>query len=151
MSKSKDNLDEKPTAAFVLSLVAGIFILINGAVVGVAASFVAGLDLTGLVSQYAPERVGEIPPGFFGFASAILFALSMVGVIFGVFVLVGAFMLYRNPSQKTPWGVIILVLSIISIVTGGGFVLGFILGIIGGALALAWNPKTPSRSATQTE
>jgi hypothetical protein len=46
------------------------------------------------------------------------------------------------------------VLSIISIVTGGGFLIGFILGIIGGALALAWKPKTPTTapatSATRT-
>ncbi|MFQ5998323.1 MAG: DUF6114 domain-containing protein, partial [Candidatus Bathyarchaeia archaeon] len=47
-----------------------------------------------------------------------------------------------NPAQNKAWGVIILVLSIISIVIGGGFAIGFILGIIGGALAIAWHPKT---------
>jgi hypothetical protein len=50
-------------------------------------------------------------------------------------------MLYRNPLQKKAWGIIVLVLSIISIVTGGGFIIGLILGVIGGALSLSWKPK----------
>ena len=147
---------EKPTAAFVLSLIAGIFILIDGVILGIVGSFIAGLDITGLISQYAPQTLGMSPKATVGLAvvSTVLYALMAVGVIFAAIVLLGALMLYRNPSQKTAWGVIILVLSIISIVTGGGFLIGFILGIIGGALALAWKPKTPTTapatSATTT-
>lgn len=57
-------------------------------------------------------------------------------------------MIYRKPAQKTAWGVVILVFSILSIVTGGGFIIGFILGIIGGALALAWKPKATTEPTT---
>jgi len=145
--------DEKPTAAFVLSLIAGVFILVNGALLGVAASFIAGFDMAGLISQYTPEYAGEVPSAAeLAVASTVLYVLMAVGVIFGVIILLGAFMLYRNPMRKRAWGVVILVLSIISIVTGGGIFVGFILGIVGGALALAWKPKiqatTPTAPAT---
>jgi uncharacterized membrane protein len=60
----------------------------------------------------------------------------------GIVVIVAAVMLYRNPPQKTLWGVLVLVLSIVSIFVGGGFLLGLILGVIGGILALIWKPKT---------
>ncbi len=64
-----------------------------------------------------------------------------IGIILGIIVIIGAIMLYRNPDQKTGWGIAVLIVSIISIFIGGGFLIGLILGIIGGALALQWKPK----------
>jgi uncharacterized membrane protein len=148
--------NEKPTAGFVLSLIAGIFILINGALLGFVGSFLSGLDMTGVISQYASEAPQEAAAGL-AVASMVLYGLMAVGIIFGILVLVGSLMVYRNPAHKTAWGVIILVFSILSFVTGGGFLIGFILGIIGGALILAWKPKgsiaaepTPSPTTTPT-
>jgi hypothetical protein len=36
---------------------------------------------------------------------------------------------------------LIIVFSIPSLLTGGGFIIGFILGIIGGAKAFRWRPE----------
>jgi hypothetical protein len=118
--------EEKPTVAFVLSFIAGIMILINGAVIGAVRSF---------IESYIPG-MGER-----ALVTGILSIIMVVGIILGLIAIVAALMLYRNPAQKTIWGVIILVSSIISIVIGGGFIIGVILGIIGGALALSWKPK----------
>jgi hypothetical protein len=118
---------EKPTAAFALSLIAGILILINGAAVGAVRSFI-GPHIPGMGDR--------------ALVTGILGTVMVAGIILGLIVIVAAVMLYRNPAQKTMWGVIILVLSIISIFIGGGFIIGLILGIIGGALALTWKPKT---------
>ena len=123
---------EKPTTAFVLSLLAGIFILLNGLAIAFVSSFLF----------FLPVDTG-IPSGALPFLSGIFIGLMAVGIVFGLIVLIGSIMLYRNPSQKTAWGVIIIIFSIISIVIGGGFIIGLILGIVGGALALAWKPKTP--------
>ena len=41
--------------------------------------------------------------------------------------------------------VVVLVFSIISFVGMGGFVLGALLGIAGGALALSWRPLSGER------
>src|SRR5438552_13417977 len=54
---------------------------------------------------------------------------------------VGGFMLYSKPTNAKMWGVIVLILSIISWVTAlGGFFIGFLLGLIGGILALTFKP-----------
>ena len=50
-------------------------------------------------------------------------------------------MLRSRPVNRKMWGIIVVVFSIPSVLSGGGFVIGFILGIIGGALALSAKPK----------
>ena len=66
--------------------------------------------------------------------------LYLMEIILGIIVIVAAVLLYQNPARKTRCGIIILVFSIISYFFGGGFFIGFILGIIGGAFALIWKP-----------
>jgi len=48
---------------------------------------------------------------------------------------VGAVLMYKGSA--TAGGVLVLIFGILSIVIGGGFILGFILAIVGGALGLA--------------
>ena len=47
-----------------------------------------------------------------------------------------AIMLRFKPENKKAWGILITVFSIPSVITGGGFIIGFILGIAGGFSAL---------------
>ena len=58
-----------------------------------------------------------------------------------------------SPNQRTLWGALVLVFSCLSFFGFGGFIIGAILGIIGGIMALTW--KTHRRhslgSATVTE
>ena len=61
--------------------------------------------------------------------------VGLIAVVFAVLILLGAVLIYL-PGKETIGGVIVLVFSILSILTGGGFLAGFILGIVGGALAL---------------
>ena len=117
---------EKPTTAFTLSLIAGLLFLINGVVLGAVASLVPFI----------------VPPEELPIIIAFLTPLMILGIVWGIIVIIAAVILYRNPAQKTMWGVIILVLSIMSIFISGGFIIGLILGIIGGILALGWKPKT---------
>jgi len=112
--------EEKPTVAFVLSLIGGIFILLGSlivAAIGAAiAVFFPGLGIT----------------------------IAALALLCGIVVVIGAVMLYVNPEKSTIWGVIILVFSIVSLFFGlGGFIIGMILGIIGGALGIAWKPSPP--------
>ena len=44
-------------------------------------------------------------------------------------------------DRKKAWGIMIMVFSLSSVITGGGFIIGFILGIIGGTFALSWKPN----------
>ena len=127
---------EKPGKAFVLSLIAGILILSNSALVGVAAT-------------WFPWVIPTLP-GSSANDTTLLYNLTAVVLIFGVLVLFGAIMLYSKPANKKAWGIIVIVFSIPSVVTGGGFIIGFILGIIGGALALSCKPRMQAKPATTT-
>ncbi|MCI4366115.1 MAG: DUF6114 domain-containing protein, partial [Thermoplasmata archaeon] len=54
---------------------------------------------------------------------------------------VGGVMVWVRPQQHVIWGVLIIVFAVISIpLGGGGFILGFILALIGGILALVFKP-----------
>ena len=109
-----------PTAGAVLSLVGGIFILLAGlvfAALGAIFSFVLG--------------------GFTG--------LFFVELVLGILVIVMAILMFAAPRMKTAWGALVIVLSIVSLPFPGfgGFVIGFILALIGGILALVYKAPQP--------
>ena len=110
---------KKATVGFIISLIAGILILINGLLfIGIAGMVgsIPGMDLI-------PGLTGMIA----GFAA--------VGLIFAIIVIIGAILIYM-PGREMIGGILVLVFSILSIFIGGGFLIGLILGIIGGILGL---------------
>ncbi len=58
-----------------------------------------------------------------------------IAIIFGVLILIGAVLIY-SPGKEAIGGAIVLIFSAISIIAGGGWLVGFVLGIIGGVLGL---------------
>jgi hypothetical protein len=119
---------DKPTAAMVLSLIGGIFVLLGGAFIAFVGS---------LVSSFGYLANGGTSGG------TTVTIVGFIGVIMGLIMIVGAFMLYSKPSSAKMWGIIILILSILSWFTAvGGLVIGFILGLIGGILAIVYKPST---------
>ncbi|MEK6851910.1 MAG: hypothetical protein AABY30_05165, partial [Candidatus Thermoplasmatota archaeon] len=46
-------------------------------------------------------------------------------------------------AQHVAWGVIVLVFSVLSIVSFGGFIVGMAFGIVGGAIGMAWGTPQP--------
>ncbi len=129
--------NEKPTKAIKLSLIAGIIIISNSALLGTAAT-------------WFPWIIPTLP-GLPANDTTLLIRLAAVGLTFGVLVLLGAIMLHSKPANKKAWSIMILVFSIPSVITGGGFIIGFILGIIGGASALSWKPKMQATKPATTK
>ena len=137
---------EKPTTAFILSLIGGIFILLGGGMMSMMGAYGYSMmngywGYGGMMSGYA----WSYGPGFGmmrGYGYAGIFGL--VGVLFGIAVVAGAILLYHNPTQHSTWGLVILVFSVLSIFGSamGGFGVGLILGVIGGILALTWKPPS---------
>lgn len=117
----------KSTRAFTLSFTAGILILCNSALLGAAATWFPWI---------IPVLPGSTDNSTVPFAS-----LTAIGLACGAVVLLGALMLRSKPANRKSWGIMIIVFSIPSVITGGGFLIGFILGIIGGALALSSKPE----------
>ena len=120
---------EKPTAAFVLSLIGGIFILLGGAFIAAVAGILSGL--------FAMAGFGDFGLG--------LTMVGVLGILIGLIIIVGGVMMYMKPQQHVVWGVLVLILALVSIPfsVAGGFVIGFILALIGGILGLVFKPSMP--------
>lgn len=111
--------NEKPSAAYALSLVAGIFVILGGIAVTVV----------GALATFFIAGVGGL--------------LGILGIVWGVLILVFASRLNSDPSSHSTSGALIIVFSVLSWVGSfGGLFIGFLLGLIGGILAITWNPST---------
>ncbi len=155
-----------PTIAFALSLIGGILILLSGIVILVLGT----AFMSGMMGGYYPGMTGEYPgmmdghegpmggyegpmggyqdqTGFIPFVAA---GIGIWGIVCGIVVLVGSYMLRSRPASHVAWGVIILIFSLVSIFAGGGFVIGMILGIVGGILAIVWKPPHASGAAKES-
>jgi hypothetical protein len=116
---------EAPTAAFGLALAGGIIIVLAGLVV----------MLVGALVTLFVAGVG----GIFG----------LIGVIWGILIIAFASLLRSRPEQHVGYGVAIVIFAILSWVGAfGGFVIGFILALIGGILAIVWKPGVVSVNVT---
>lgn len=136
---------EQPTIAVILSIIGGALILVGG---GMAFMMLAYRDgnfgmmdgFGGMMSGYGQMM------GSFGFPYGIMVAFMLAGLLSGAIVITGALMLNAHPSQYNTWSIIILVFSIISFLGMGGFLIGAVLEIAGGALALSWKPRNLEHS-----
>jgi len=118
---------ERPTAAFVLSLIGGILILIGSLISSILAGLFGGLLM--------------IAP-FLGGLGALVIFIAVLGVIFGIIVIIGAVMINSgDPSRVRTGSIVVLIFSILSLFTGGGFIIGFILALVGSILGLVWKPS----------
>ena len=70
---------------------------------------------------------------------------GVFGVLIGVLLIAAGIVLWVNPMHRVFYGIAGIVLGIVSFPASnlGGFVLGMLLAIIGGALAFAWVPAEP--------
>ena len=132
--------EDKPTTAFIISLIAGVFIILGGglmSMLGYGMMGMMGRDYGGFGGMMGPG-FGMMGPGFgmMGFAFGMI---GILGLIFGVIVIVSAIMLNGKPQEHATWGTLILIFSVLSLLgSAGGFGVGLILGIIGGVLAITW-------------
>src|SRR5579863_5620156 len=124
MSEAQIRRTEQPTAAFVLSLLAGLWMLGAGGMMGGWGGMMGGWHgMGGWMSGRGMGNFGVWWPWF--------------GVFAGIIVLVGAVMLYVRPEQRRSWGIVILVASALNIFLGMMGLVAGTLGVIGGVLALA--------------
>jgi len=129
---------EYPRTASIISLVGGIIITLGGVLfVAVSAFVLPNISYTNLNTP-ANLPASAVP----GLVSGFVGLMGAFGLVTGAIVLVSSVMLMTNRGQVRTWSVLILVFSMLSFVGMGGFVVGAVLGIIGGALVLKWKPPT---------
>ena len=126
---------EKPLTPFILSLIGGIFIIL-GAIAMSMLAFGSPNMMTGMMMDM---HSGMGMSMMMGLASVA----TLVGLASGILVILGSLMLYSRPSESQLWGALIIAFSVASIPGGlGGLLVGLVLGVLGGSLALTWSPKT---------
>lgn len=120
--------NQRPVAAFVISLIAGVEIII--------VSFFLALIGGGLTSS-TQGGIGAI--------------FGIIGMVWGVLIVFSAVMLYRRSRQHKIWGVMIIIFSVVSIFGAiGGLFVGLILGVIGGILGIIWSSQNKEISEVET-
>jgi hypothetical protein len=140
---------ERPTTAFILSLIGGIFVLLGGGVMSMFGYWFWG-TMGGCCGAYSGWGNGMMSSGFgmTGYPSygtmgwPGLGFFGILGLVFGAIVVISAFMLNSRSHEHTTWGTLIILFSVLSIFGGamGGFGIGLVLGLIGGVLAITWKP-----------
>ena len=124
--------DEKPTAAFILSLLGGIFILFVGLILSIL-----GAILMGVLGAFYPPSM----PILMGYGSLI----GILGIFYGTIIIICAVKMHNEPENQT-WSILIIIFSVLSLFGAGGILyIGFLLGLIGGILGLAWKPPSQPR------
>lgn len=97
-------------------------------------AILGGVEL--VLIPLAPMPV-VIHQGIAGISSYLIgLLLAVIGVL-----------LWFQPAQRTFYGVVAVLLSLASFVTSnfGGFVVGMLLGLVGGSLGFAWTPGAPEK------
>jgi hypothetical protein len=128
--------------ASVLAIIAGSLMVAAAVIILIVGTFIVPhlSEASFPTSQSLPTA--NVP----GFVGSVLQGIGLFGLISGVVVLVSGAMLRTKPSQRTLWGTLMLVFSVLSLFGTGGFVIGAVLGIAGGAKALTW--KAPMLQAS---
>jgi hypothetical protein len=131
---------ERPTVAVILSIIGGALMLLGGSMALMMLTYhdedLGMMDgFGGMMDGYRHMMNG------LGFPYGLMSGLMLVSLVSGVLVIIGGVMINVHPSQSSTWGITVLVFSIISFLGMGSFLIGAVLGIVGGALALSWKPK----------
>src|SRR6266516_1925380 len=136
------SVEDKPVAAFILSLLGGIFILLGAFVMSMFA-FGTG-NMMGMMGMMNVTMSGS--SGVMAMMMGYSFAFAIVGLASGALVILGSVMLYNRPSESQIWSAVILAFSLLSILGSmGGFMVGLVMGVLGGTFGLVWKPATSSQ------
>ena len=109
----------------ILSMLAGIFIISGG------------LMLFAMVSWYGTTLMmgGEWHMYMFSYPRWLTAVVASISVLAGGLVMWASYKMYKEPGNKL-WALFIVVGSVVSLFSIGGFGLGGILGLIGGVMGL---------------
>ncbi len=105
----------RPKVSFVLCLVAAVLVTVNAV-------------LAGLVGVSVPIPVWIVPLTFSNIQA------DFVGLLIGLGMLISSFLILAR--REVYGSATIIVLSLLSLLVGGGFIVGFLLGLVGAFIGL---------------
>ena len=135
---------EYPNIPSIVALVGGaLIVLVDIFLVAVSVVVLPHLNYT----NFTPPRGYTGSPG--SLAAGFVGAIAIFGLICGIIVTMSAVLLRLKPNQRQTWGILILVFSILGFFGFGGFIVGSVLGIVGGIMTLRWKPPPTAPTTPQ--
>ena len=133
---------EYPNVPAILALIGGaLIVLVDLILLTVSIVILPHLNYTNFNTPRGyTGSPGTLAAGFVG-------AIAVFGLICGIIVTMSAVLLRLKPNQRQTWGILVLVFSILGFFGFGGFIVGSVLGIVGGIMTLRWKP-TPTAPTT---
>jgi len=131
---------------FIVSLIGGLIIFVISLLnvlwfsSGAGSFYGYGTAMSGAMDGYHNFM------GTYSSSPSFFAGLSVVALICGIIVVIGAIMIWVQPHQHVPWAILIIAFSAVSFVGMGGYFIGAILGIIGGAFELTIRRTSPQLS-----
>lgn len=115
---------------YIFSLVEGVLVALSGFVTIILANSISSVI-----------GIGFIP----------LISLGIIGLTCGIVIIWLSYLIKKNNKEENikKIGTLILIFTLVSIFNGGGFIIGFILGIIASAGCLSW--KQPQTNIEQVQ
>ncbi|MEW2252604.1 MULTISPECIES: DUF6114 domain-containing protein [unclassified Streptomyces] len=105
--------------------------------------------------------LGGVPIAYFPYATLKLGTMSIAmattagagSLIIGVLLITLGLTMWFQKATRVFAGVAAILLALVSLVVSniGGFLMGFLLALIGGALAVSWAPAKPRPAAAETD
>jgi hypothetical protein len=137
-------IEQKPKLAFSLILVGVILMFANVLLVGMngaptivsSGKFESPNEIIGTKANSSWFRVS------FGLKGWVEGSWAPVWLITTMIMLYCALRLYIKPLERKTLSLTMAVLSVLSLIYGGGFLIGAILGIVGSGLAFSWPAKS---------
>ena len=132
-------MEKKYSAAFILSLVSFIMILLNGI-------WILTNDAPIILSSFNASSAEEVMNAkafwgriSFGIPGLVEGYWTLFWLIFAAATLVCGILVYKDPRKYRTNGLLMMVCSFLSLPIGGGFYIGAILGFISGAASIEWS------------
>jgi hypothetical protein len=118
--------------AFIISMVAGILVLLNAGLL-LAFQFYGGTLLWANIFFWICKIDGYACPLPSG-STATGTISFVIGAVIGLIIIVGSIMMILG--YGTIGSIVIFPMAVLSLIIGGGFIAGFVLGIIGGIMGM---------------
>lgn len=123
----------KPKTAAILLLIGGIIILIGGIL-----SLYSGATFSSLPSSYTINGVTLSTGAITGAVGTFIVISGAIALVCAIVIMLSGIMVYKKASKIKTWGVLGLVFAIISLANLGGYIIGFVLALVGAILALTY-------------
>ncbi|MGE5685381.1 MAG: hypothetical protein ACM3ZS_09610 [Nitrososphaerota archaeon] len=124
--KKKEAQTSSAPISVILSMLGGIFIISGG------------LMLFAMLSWYGTTIMmgGQWHMYMFTYPRWLTAVVASISILAGGLVISASYKMYKEPGNKL-WGLLIVIGSLVSLFSIGGFGLGGILGLIGGVMGLS--------------